>query len=836
MSSSIVSPFPFFTDTTGAPLESGYIYIGQSNLNPETAPVNVFWDAALTIPAPNPVRTVGGYPSRAGTPSKFYSATDTYSITVRNKNHALVFSALDQTDSPNPGLVISTQIITATAGQTEFTLSALIYTPGTNTLQVYRNGLRLNLSLDYSEINSSTVTLTAPADAGDEFLFENNVFIIGDQTPETLSFDISTQLITASSGQTEFVLSAFTYLPGSNTLQVYRNGLKLNLVYDYLETTSSTITLTSPATAGDQFLFQGDAVIIGSQTPGTSVSFIQAGTGAVTRDIQDKAREIVSVKDFGAVGNGTVDDTTAIQAAINYLQSTVGSNNFGGGILHFPAGKYKVTGTLSITSSFITLQGCGTQSTYVEFANQSKDCLVINGASVSGGIRYVRVLDMSLNGKDKTAGATIKLLHAYRCVFQRLSVEYCITGFDISIATNDITLRDIAIVPSLAGSLYGIYWHCPIDGSYRSDVLTLHNVVVEGNWSNATCIMWEGFCNTMVASHLRLLHAEYGLRVRNVGTSLNYYPQLLNAFDIEAEGFKKRAISIEAGACFKITASDINNLTGGIVEQGNADDYAMAILADDGGSYTRSIQVDSSRLGLCRSSGLYSNGWDVQFSNCIFVSTSKASAGNAPVIKLDTNSRDVLLSNIRCEEYGGVALASYGVQIENGAVNVQISNLNATYVQTAAVNNLSLSNRISILNCVEPGAADATYFSAYKNNETQCGKKIDADKWVFKVKNVSTENLSESRVEWQTGVNNCYAIAGLHNGVSAPYWQLSTGPAVGLTYYDSPKHIFRDIASNKMFSIGEALGNFSNDSSAAAGGVPLYGFYRNGNVVQQRVV
>jgi hypothetical protein len=64
-------------------------------------------------------------------------------------------------------------------------------------------------------------------------------------------------------------------------------------------------------------LFQGGAVITGDQTPGTGVSFIQAGAGAVTRNMQDKVRESVSVLDFGAVGDGTTDDTAAIQAAIN---------------------------------------------------------------------------------------------------------------------------------------------------------------------------------------------------------------------------------------------------------------------------------------------------------------------------------------------------------------------------------------------------------------------------------------------------------------------------------------------------------------------------------------
>jgi len=60
------------------------------------------------------------------------------------------------------------------------------------------------------------------------------------------------------------------------------------------------------------------------------VGFIQSGTGAVPRTMQDKGRERISVKDFGAKGDGVTDDGASIAQGI-----------LNGVALSFPVGSYK---------------------------------------------------------------------------------------------------------------------------------------------------------------------------------------------------------------------------------------------------------------------------------------------------------------------------------------------------------------------------------------------------------------------------------------------------------------------------------------------------------------
>lgn len=103
-------------------------------------------------------------------------------------------------------------------------------------------------------------------------------------------------------------------------------------------------------------------------------------------NLNTKVSEIISVKDFGAVGDGVTDDTAAIQAAIDAVTIT-------GGTVYFPVGIYRVS---QITlKSYVTLKGAHKENGWARLVTYDKSTII--KSLDSSGVSPVKIESPSSN-------------------------------------------------------------------------------------------------------------------------------------------------------------------------------------------------------------------------------------------------------------------------------------------------------------------------------------------------------------------------------------------------------------------------------------------------------
>lgn len=145
----------------------------------------------------------------------------------------------------------------------------------------------------------------------------------------------------------------------------------------------STVTQTQVASAV--------AAAYAAGSTADAVTFLQAGTGATSRSTQSKLREVISVKDFGAVGDGAADDTVAIQAAVT--QAGVEA-----GVVFVPSGTY-ISTTIDVPSN-VTIYGEGPGLSIIKRkAAHTAPILRALGAELAR-LRNITISDLTVEGLE----------------------------------------------------------------------------------------------------------------------------------------------------------------------------------------------------------------------------------------------------------------------------------------------------------------------------------------------------------------------------------------------------------------------------------------------------
>jgi hypothetical protein len=137
---------------------------------------------------------------------------------------------------------------------------------------------------------------------------------------------------------------------------------------------NGTVEEGAPSTGVTEILTEHSDVLSLSRSytfKGLLAGFVvQTGPDAnnpVIRTLQDKLDDFVSVRDFGAIGDGVADDTAAIQRALDNPLGTAtagGQNSLFHRTVYFPAGEYLVSDTIKVPP-YTRLQGEGKSTTTI---------------------------------------------------------------------------------------------------------------------------------------------------------------------------------------------------------------------------------------------------------------------------------------------------------------------------------------------------------------------------------------------------------------------------------------------------------------------------------------
>jgi hypothetical protein len=194
------------------------------------------------------------------------------------------------------------------------------------------------------------------------------------------------------------------------------------------------------------------------------ISFTPAGTGAVVSDFQTKLRESVSVKDFGAVGDGVTNDYAAIVLANTACAAS-------GKALFFPSGTYFTGTSGSLTmSTGVKWFGENRANTYIKTGSATNDIVTMSGT-------YSQIDGISFNSSvTRSGGSAINLTGGAARVTNSI-ISGMRNGITLGAAASNVFLEDIQIDTPIATTGIGIQ----INGGTAISMLRVYCIGINGS-------------------------------------------------------------------------------------------------------------------------------------------------------------------------------------------------------------------------------------------------------------------------------------------------------------------------------------------------------------------
>jgi len=327
---------------------------------------------------------------------------------------------------------------------------------------------------------------------------------------------------------------ATTPLTGAELMPVVQGGVTKKVAVggtipaaQILNTPAGTVAATNVQSAINEIVSD-----LAASSGSSLVGFLQAGSGAVATTVQAKLRESrLSVKDFGAVGDGVADDTAAIQAAIDAMP-------VGGGRVYLPSGTYKLTAPISIPSNknggsifgdgdSTILQSTSGLTAIFLMAGQGYYRLKIESMRLNGGnIAGVPAFDCSPSVVTNIVAGTI---------FHRIRITNFIYGWKFKNAQLDV------------------FYECNFDGGGVGTAAVFYIVPDSGTGQQ---------CNANRVQHLRVtgpnVHTMLTVLPTNTERATNW---LFDSCDFQQSGNTITPITI-LDSYYTITNCEFENYTG----------------------------------------------------------------------------------------------------------------------------------------------------------------------------------------------------------------------------------------------------------------------------------